>query len=237
MRYYHGNETGQIIGMLPQSADYAFWWESGAMWGTMMDYWRYTKDDTYNPLVTQGMVAQAGPPANKFIPSNWSSSIGNDDQGFWGMSAILAAELNFPNPPPNQPQYLELAQAVFNSQTGADHWDDICGGGIRWQIIMNSGYQYKNAIANGILFNMGARLARFTGNNSYADWSNKVWNWANNSGIIGKNYAIYDGIHVEKGCSLDPVEYSYNSAVFMQGAAFMYNIVSSSIIPDICRQC
>jgi hypothetical protein len=32
LKYYHGNESGQPIGMLP---DPYYWWEAGAMWGTV----------------------------------------------------------------------------------------------------------------------------------------------------------------------------------------------------------
>jgi len=49
------------------------------------------------------------------------------------MAAMTAAETNFQNPPPDQPQWLALAQAVFNTQ--ASRWDDTsCGGGLKWQI-------------------------------------------------------------------------------------------------------
>lgn len=52
---------------------------------------------------------------------------------FRGIAAMSAAEFNFPNPPSDQPQWLALAQAVFNSQ--APRWNtDSCGGGLKWQI-------------------------------------------------------------------------------------------------------
>lgn len=34
--YYKGNESGQIPGKLPEPPYY--WWESGAMWGGLIDY-------------------------------------------------------------------------------------------------------------------------------------------------------------------------------------------------------
>lgn len=56
----------------------------------------------------------------------------NDDQEFWGFAAMTAAELTFPDPPDDQPQWLELAQAVFNRIS--ERWDaTTCGGGFRWQ--------------------------------------------------------------------------------------------------------
>lgn len=100
--------------------------------------------------------------------------MGNDDQGFWGMSALRAAEVGYPDPPADQPQWLALAQGVFNQL--ASRWEpELCGGGLRWQVYQaNRGFDYKNTIATAVLFNMGARLARYTRNESYAAWAEKV---------------------------------------------------------------
>jgi mannan endo-1,6-alpha-mannosidase len=80
------------------------------------------------------------------------------------MAAMSAAEFKFQNPPADQPQWLALAQAVFNSQ--ALRWDtSTCGGGLRWQIYtFNNGYNYKNSISNGCFFNIATRLGAYTKN-------------------------------------------------------------------------
>jgi mannan endo-1,6-alpha-mannosidase len=96
------------------------------MWGTLLDYWHYTGDSSYNDVMFAGIQHQVGEHQD-MMPSNWSQSMGNDDQAFWGMTAMLAAETNFTNPPANQPQWLALAQAVFNTQ--AVRPDSQCGGG------------------------------------------------------------------------------------------------------------
>jgi mannan endo-1,6-alpha-mannosidase len=158
-QYYIGNETGQTPGLLIEPNYY--WWLCGAMFGTLMDYWYYTGDAAYNALVTQGMLFQASPTLD-FMPSNQTSVEGNDDQVFWGFSAMTAAEYKFPNPPSDQPQWLELAQGVWNSQQL--RWDNVCNGGLRWQIFpLNNGYTYKNSVANGGFMNLGARLYAYTG--------------------------------------------------------------------------
>ncbi|KAF4978712.1 hypothetical protein FZEAL_4954 [Fusarium zealandicum] len=225
--YYHGLDPGGIPGILPgppPAGDY-YWWEGGAMWGTYMDYWKCTGDTTYNAKTMQGMQFQVG--ENKdYQPKNVTLSLGNDDQGFWGMSAMLAAELAFPDPPSDQPGWLALAQAVFNTQANPDRHDKTCGGGLRWQIpFSNNGYNYKNSIANGCFFNLGARLARYTGNTTYANWAEKTWDWMETVGFLNtENYKIYDGAHVEKDCKdINKAQFSYNAGVFLQGAAFMYN--------------
>jgi mannan endo-1,6-alpha-mannosidase len=45
MSYYSGNETGGTPGLLPGPY---YWWEAGAMFGSLIDYWYYTGDSTYN---------------------------------------------------------------------------------------------------------------------------------------------------------------------------------------------
>lgn len=74
---------------------------------------------------------------------------------------------------------------------------------------------------------MGARLARYTGNTTYADWAEKTWDWVESVGFIDpENYNIYDGAHVQDNCTdINKAQFSYNNGVFIQGAAMMYNYV------------
>jgi mannan endo-1,6-alpha-mannosidase len=119
------------------------------MWGTLLDYWALTGDETYNSLVSQALLFQTGDHAD-YMPINYTLSLGNDDQGFWGMSAMLAAENKFPDPPSDKPQWLALAQAVFNTMADPIRHDSVCGGGMRWQIpSTNKGYNYKNSKDGG----------------------------------------------------------------------------------------
>ena len=222
MRYYTGNEPGDTPGNLPEPY---YWWEAGAMFGALIDYWFYTADDTWNNITMQGMMHQVSPTEN-FMPDNQTHTEGNDDQGFWGIAAMMAAERRFPNPPPDQPQWLALAQGVFNSQ--AARWNtESCGGGLKWQIFsyMN-GYNYKNTISNGCFFNMGARLALYTGNSSYADWAEKTWDWMASVGFMTDKFHFYDGADDRGNCTVyDKLQWSYNAGVFLHGAAAMYKYV------------
>ncbi|KAF3766954.1 family 76 glycoside hydrolase [Cryphonectria parasitica EP155] len=234
MSYYKGDDYGQTPGILPgppPAGDY-YWWEGGALWGTLVDYWHWTGDTTWNSVTQSSLLFQAGAPDNSYQPNNWTLSLGNDDQGFWGMSAMLAAENKFQDPPATDPGWLALAQAVFNTQAAPDRHDDTCGGGLRWQIPpTNVGYDYKNSIANGIFFNLGARLARYTGNTTYEDWAVKTWDWMQGVGLISDDYKVYDGGHVEDNCTtIDMVQFSYCAAVILEGTAFMYNHTNGSDI-------
>ncbi|KAK7974060.1 hypothetical protein PG989_015908 [Apiospora arundinis] len=219
MSFYNGNKPGGTPGLLPQPY---YWWEAGAFLGALIDYWYYTGDTTYNEITTEGLLFQVGP-NNDYMPPNQTLTEGNDDQGFWGMAVMSAAEYNFPNPPAGQPGWLALAQAVFNTQ--AARWDpEHCNGGLRWQIFTwNNGFDYKNSISQACFFNIAARLALYTGNSTYADWAIKTWDWMVDVKFIDEHYYIYDGAHTPNNCSvIVPYQFSYNPGAFLLGAAAMY---------------
>lgn len=175
-----------------------------------------------------------------YEPLAQTLSLGNDDQAFWGLAVLSAAERGYPDPPADQPQWLALAQAVFNRQSA--RWDPLnCGGGMRWQIpITNNGYDYKNSISNGLFFHMGARLARYTGNSTYAELAERTYDWCKTVGLIGSDYKVFDGAHIPQTtsgtsatCAVSVQDkWSYNAGVMLSGAAFMYNFVSLRNFPD-----
>lgn len=208
------------------------------MFMTLIDYWRYTGDATYNDVTSQAMIFQVGTNRD-YMPTNQTKNEGNDDQGFWAMAAMLAAETNFPNPPPDQPQWLALAQAVFNEMVA--RWDTTkCGGGLKWQIFpFNKGFDYKNSIANGCFLNLAARLARYTGNQTYGEWAEIIWQWEESVNLIDSSYNIYDGSSDTDNCAtVDRLQWSYNAGIFLHAAANMYNLVShgpSTPRISICR--
>ncbi|KAG9245109.1 glycoside hydrolase family 76 protein [Calycina marina] len=227
MTYYTGNLTGEIPGILPAPH---FWWQGGAMFMTLIQYWSVTGDTSYNDVIEQALSFQVGT-GEDFMPTNQTKNEGNDDQGFWAMAAMLAAETNFQNPPADQPQWLALAQAVFNEY--AFRWDtQSCNGGLRWQIFpFNNGFTYKNSIANGCFFNLASRLARYTNNQTYADWAEKVWDWEMSVGFIDDNYNVYDGASVTENCTvMDTLQWTYNAGIFLHGAANMYNFTDAEPI-------
>ncbi|TGO08158.1 hypothetical protein BTUL_0223g00140 [Botrytis tulipae] len=228
MKYYTGNVTNtpDTIAVLP--APY-YWWEAGAMWGTMIDYYHYTGDSTYNDITTQALASQAGPLFDYMMP-NHQKDEGNDDQAFWGMSTMSAAEKNFPEPSNTGGfTWVELTENLWNTQ--AARWDtSACGGGLKWQIFsFNNGYTYKNSVSNGAFFQLSARLARYTGNQTYVDWAEKVYDWTTKIGFIDSNFNTFDGADESKACTNpNEITWSYNNALFLYGAAVMYNYTTSS---------
>ncbi len=96
-----------------------------------------------------------------------------------------------------------------------------------------TGYDYKNSIANGCFFNLGARLARYTSNDTYAQHAEVIWDWITSVGLMDENYNIYDGAHIETNCTdINKVQFSYNMGVWLLGAANMYNYVSLTLRTD-----
>lgn len=227
MSYYHGNESGQTPGKLPDT-----WWEGGAMFMTLIQYWYWTGDSSYNEVTTQGMLWQKGD--NDYFPANDSNYLGNDDQVFWGLAAMTAAELNYPEQD-GQPSWLSLAQGVFNTQV--PRWDtSSCQGGLRWQIWpYQAGYTTKNAISNGGLFQLAARLGRYTNNDTYTDWAEKIWDWSATTPLLQtEDWYIADTTTTEANCKdHGDIQWTYNYGTYLSGAAYMYNLVSA-IAFDLC---
>ncbi|KAF2083359.1 glycoside hydrolase family 76 protein [Saccharata proteae CBS 121410] len=221
--FYTGYRPGDVPGNLPSPY---YWWEAGAMFGALIDYWYYTGDTQFNEITTQAMLWQIGPDED-YMPPNQSKSLGNDDQGFWAMSAMSAAENKYPDPPADQPGWLALVQAVFNEQ--AMRWDTTtCAGGLPWQIYtFNNGYNYKNTISQGCFFNIASRLGRYTGNETYLHWAEVSWNWTARIGLMSNDYHFFDGSDDRINCTqVNQIQWTYNAGVFMYGAANMWNIVT-----------
>lgn len=194
------------------------------MFNAFIEYWYYTGDDQYNAITTQAMVHQIGD-YNAFMPPNQTKTLGNDDQAFWGMAAMSAAEVKLPDVGGDTPSWLSLAQAVFNTQAG--RWNtEACGGGLKWQIFtFNNGYTYRNTISNGCFFNLGARLYKYTRNETYLDWAKKTWDWELAIGVMSKDYHYFDGTDDKINCSeINHIQWTYNAGVHMAGAAAIWNV-------------
>lgn len=230
MSYYKSNQSDSdlVPGKLADT-----WWEGGAMFMTLIQYWYWTGDSSYNDVTIQGMLWQKG--NNDYFPDNQSNYLGNDDQVFWGLAAMTAAELNFPEREGDS-SWLSLAQGVFNTQV--PRWDtSSCNGGLRWQIYpYQAGYATKNAVSNGGLFQLSARLARYTGNQTYSDWAEKIWDWSATTPLLRKNgWTIADTTTIQTDCKdHGDIQWTYNYGNYLSGAAYMYNLVCGPTPPLFC---
>ena len=219
MNYYFDRQSKDIPGKFDGT-----WWEGGSMFMILIQYWFLTGDSQFNDAVQAGMYWQKGD--DNFFPSNYSQYLGNDDQVFWGLAAITAAELNYPELD-GQPSWVSLAQGVFNTQV--PRWDtSSCHGGMRWQIWpYQPGYTTKNAISNGGLFQLAARLALYTHNETYATWAERIWDWSATTPLLKESdWTIADTTSCESQCTdHGDYQWTYNYGTYISGAAYMYNYV------------
>lgn len=136
---------------------------------------------------------------------------------------MTAAELKYPDVEGGY-SWLSLAQGVFNTQI--KRWDEkSCDGGLRWQIyVYEAGYDMKNTISNGGLFQLSARLARYTNNQTYSDWAERVWDWMASTPLLSNGtWNVADSTQVGDGCtSQGNNQWSYNYGTMLSGAAYMY---------------
>lgn len=232
MSYYSGNvtKTDETIAVFPSPY---YWWEAGAAWGAMLDYYHYTGDDSYLSTTQEALLSQVGPAYNYMNPVHYDST-GNDDQAFWGFAVLSAAERNVPLPDGSDgiPSWLTLAENLWNSMVV--RWNMThCGGGLTWQIFADNpnGLNYKNSVSNGGFFQISARLARATGNTTYLDWAKRVWDWSESVGFIDTNYwLVYDGADSRNNCSeINPLTFSYSHGIYMYGAAVLANLTGDAV--------
>ncbi|KAK4145986.1 uncharacterized protein C8A04DRAFT_26146 [Dichotomopilus funicola] len=233
MSVYKGNQSGEIVGLIgspPPVGEY-YWWTGAVLWSTMIDYWHYTNDSTYNAVTVQGLTAQNGPNLQSpFMPPNWTASMGNDDQGFWGIAAAKANEAGLPAPPKGEPSWLDLAKAIFQVQTVRyTDSEDACGGGLRWMIVpVNTGFDLKNTASTAVFLNLGARLYHATQNETYADWVEKGWTWLTTIGLVDDKFNVYDSVSTIDDCAkANKQQWSYNAGLLLETAAYMYAQKSS----------
>ena len=82
---------------------------------------------------------------------------------------------------------------------------------------------------------VAARLAYITGNETYSDWADMVWDWMSSSAMFERDDTgllyIWDNVNAETNCT-EVVNFiwSYNYGVLLGGAAYMYNLTNGSTV-------
>lgn len=92
MSYYPG-DADKFVDLPPPH----YWWQAGALMGSMLDYSHYTGDRSYDGVIARALLEQVGPNFDYMRPSHFGQE-GNDDQAFWSFSVLAAAERNFSQP-------------------------------------------------------------------------------------------------------------------------------------------
>ncbi|KNG46721.1 glycoside hydrolase family 76 protein [Stemphylium lycopersici] len=214
------------LALLPQPY---WWWQSGTTVEALLTYTSVVGDLQYEPLIESTILSQATP-SNDFLTVD---ATGNDDQAWWGLAAVSAAENKFPVTSGNV-AWIDLARNVYEQQKtrwGNEKKGESCGGGLGWKIAKgdgNDGYFYKNGITNGLFFQLATRLARLsaqaneTTSQDIGDWADKVYTWSKDVGIVSNEFDVFDGTDEKNGCiDLNHNRWSYNVGVYMYGCAVM----------------
>lgn len=202
-------------------AEPIWWWQSGSAVDALLTYTSTTGDSQYASLLSNTLITEATA-TNDFMTVH---ATGNDDQAWWALAALTAAETSFA--PAGSVPWAALAQNVFEEQT--TRWDnDKCNGGMKWKILEGDGtdgWHYKSTIANGLFFQMAARLALLTSSADIKAWAVKSYDWTVSVGLISPDFDVYDGTDDakgENGCvDVNHNMWSYNVGVFMYGSAVM----------------
>lgn len=204
------------IALLPQPF---WWWESGSAIDAFLNYGIATGDKTYEALMANSILNQATG-TNDFMTPD---ATGNDDQAWWALAALTAAEANVPEAP-GAVTWLTLAQNVFDEQK-ARYDSASCGGGMKWKINVGNGkdgYHYKSTISNGLFFQLAARLGRLTNDADTLAWAEKAYDWVVGVNLIDGDFNVYDGVDDTQGCAIvNNPQWSYNNGVFILGTAVM----------------
>jgi mannan endo-1,6-alpha-mannosidase len=206
--------------------DTYYWWESANVFTELIEYSYLTDDSQYNGLISEALQHQLGD-FDAFMPPNQTKTLSNDAQSFWGLASLTAHEAGLPKPAGGE--WLDFAANVWNIQV--QRWDaETCDGGLRWQIFtFNNGYGYRNSISNGNFFLLSSRLAYLTGNTTYYDWASKSYAWSKEVGLVSDDYFVFDGTDDHLNCTtVNHIQWSNNHAIYTEGSALMYNMVSPS---------
>ena len=84
---YNGNQTGGVLGKFPFPPYY--WWESGAAWGGMVNYWHFTGDSTWNDVTYNAMVSQISQYNDFMMPSEHFDLVSRLLRGFTSSNSHL----------------------------------------------------------------------------------------------------------------------------------------------------
>jgi predicted alpha-1,6-mannanase (GH76 family) len=136
-----------------------------------------------------------------------------DDGGWWALAWIAAYDLT------RDRHYLDAARAIF-ARTLAG-WDDTCRGGVWW----NQARRYKNAITNELFLTLAALLHQREPADhwTYRSWALRTWEWFSNSGMIGADGLVNDGL--TSVCTNNGgTTWTYNQGVILGGLGALFDI-------------
>ncbi|KAI9329466.1 glycoside hydrolase [Obelidium mucronatum] len=212
-------------------------------WDLFYKYMQYSGDTTHLSFVDSNIqLATLGnndflDGANPFIElaGRW-----NDDILWWAIAVTTAAETFGKDAivakdnvqAGMNPTYFTLANTTFHQAW--NQWDNACGGGIYWSRARSSGRDpnLKSTITNVQEMEVGARLYAMTKVEDYKTKVDQLLAWLKTSGIIAKDYTVYDGVRSTSCGTVSPEIYSYHYGELFAALASMYQTTKTQSYLD-----
>ncbi|PLB55690.1 hypothetical protein P170DRAFT_344344 [Aspergillus steynii IBT 23096] len=228
--------------------------DEGEAYITLIRYWNATGDVLYNDLITKRMDSKRGV-ENDYRPRK---SNGTCRQAVWGLAAMTAAETNFPQGK-SMPSWLFLAKRVFSTLSYM-YDKSFCDGGI---VCSSEAPNEKDALANGMFFQLAARLAYATTDDYerkiYTGAAVMAWEWGVKTQMLDENkWSVAMSVKntTEGGSTCAPStrsEWSYMYGLYLSGAAYLlklneglsweervpnllYSVLNKFFIDDVMRE-
>ncbi|KAI7368853.1 hypothetical protein KC336_g21069, partial [Hortaea werneckii] len=81
-----------------------------------------------------------------------------------------------------------------------------------------------NSFSNGEFVQLGTRLARYTGNNTYIDWAQDAAQWAVDIGLVDEEGRVFDGTDSNLNCTqLNHIQWTASTGAYLSGSAYAAN--------------
>lgn len=182
------------------------WWNSANALTATIQYAMRTGSRSFDSIISNTYSKHSG---SSFLNDYY------DDEGWWGLAWIEAYKYN------KNADYLKMAGTIFADIQKS--WDTKCNGGVWW----DKKHTYKNAIPNELAFQLASALYIQTQQAQYLTFSNNIWNWFQQSGMINGQHLINDGLTTDcKNNGQTP--WTYNQGVILGALVNMYNITKNS---------
>lgn len=207
-----------------QPSAWVKWWQSAVATSAIVGAAKATGDTRYNALIDEIYTKNVGKNEdgqgdnfrNKYI----------DDTGWWAMAWIDAYRLT------GQTKYLNTAKVAAQFMT--DHSADPATkcGGVYWRVDAS----YHAAISNSLYLQVVSALYDVTGDSAYRTKAQNQWTWYQNSGLIGDDNLVHDGMG-EDTCTVasDSPYYTYNQGALLSALTEYYHATNDASALTVAR--
>lgn len=179
------------------------WWYWANMVRLLSDYEKLTGKETYNKYILNTYQKNHTKMLNRPY---------FDDEGWWAL-ALIAMYNNT-----RDIKYVRAAEAISDDMHRRGH-QSVCfgNGGIYWDAKKTQ----VGSIANGLYLGVNAKLYLITRKKKYETRALDTWSWFQRSGLISKDWSIYDHYNIEKGKCGEKItwRFTYAYGVIFSGLA------------------